>query len=55
VFLYPCHEAAFDPLQGGKNTSGVVSRTLPILPIKVVNGKLVAADVFVGYVGGNRG
>ncbi len=27
------------------------SRTLPILRIKVDGGKLVVADIFVGYVG----
>lgn len=54
-FLCPCHDALFDPMDGGKNTGGAVSRTLPILPIKVVDGKLVVADVFVGYVGVKRG
>ncbi len=54
-FIYPCRDVTFDPLQGGKWTGGAVSRTLPILPIKVVNGKLVVSDVFVGYVGVKRG
>ncbi len=53
-FFCPCHDATFDPMQGGKNTGGAASRTLPILPLKVVDGKLVAADVFVGYVGVKR-
>jgi Rieske Fe-S protein len=54
-FLCPCHDATFDPMQGGKWTGGAVSRTLPILPIKVADGKLVVADVVVGYVGVKRG
>ncbi len=54
-FLCPCHDALFDPLKGGVNTGAAASRTLPILPIKVDGGKLVVADVFVGYVGVKRG
>ncbi len=55
VFVCPCHEAFFDPMQGGKNTGGAVARTLPSLPVKAVDGKLVVADKFVGYVGVKRG
>jgi rieske iron-sulfur protein len=51
----PCHEATFDLLQVGKNTGGAVARPLPFLPLKVVDGKLVVADKFVGYVGPKRG
>lgn len=47
-FLFPCYDALFDSLKGGINTGGAVSRTLPILPIKVDGGKLVFADIFVG-------
>ncbi len=47
-----CHDATFDPLQGGKWTGGGISRTLPVLPIKLVDGKLV---VFVGYADFKRG
>jgi hypothetical protein len=54
VHLCPRLEAAFDPLPGNRNTSGVVSRTLLIVPIKVVNGELVAAGVFVGYAGDKK-
>jgi hypothetical protein len=42
-------------MQGGKNTGGATSRTLPILPIKVTDGKIVVADKFLGYVGVKRG
>jgi hypothetical protein len=34
-----------------KNTGGATSRTLPYIPVKAVDGKLVVADVSSGYVG----
>ena len=55
LFRCPCHEAAFDPMQGGKWISGAQTRGIPILPLKVVDGKLVAADVFSGAVGPKKG
>ena len=55
VFVCPCHEAFFAPMEGGKNTGGATSRTLPYLPIKAVDGKVVVADKFIGYVGPKRG
>ena len=54
-FQCPCHDATFDPVKGGENTGGATCRTLPILPIKSVDGKLVVADKFIGYVGVKRG
>jgi Rieske Fe-S protein len=55
VFECPCHDAMFDPLQGGKLTGGATCRTLPILPLMVADGKLVVADKFIGYPGVKRG
>jgi rieske iron-sulfur protein len=56
LFRCPCHEAMFDPMQAGKSTGeGPVAKALPILPLKVVEGKLVAADVFSGAVGPKKG
>jgi rieske iron-sulfur protein len=53
-FMCPCHDATFDPLKGGANTGGATARTLPILPIKVADGKIVVAGKFSGYVGVKR-
>jgi len=53
-FMCPCHDATFDPLHAGANTGGATSRPLPILPIRVADGKLVVADKFIGYVGVKR-
>lgn len=54
-FICPCHDAIFDPLQGGKNTGGATSRTLPHFPVKSDGGKLVVSDVPSSYVGVKRG
>jgi rieske iron-sulfur protein len=54
-FLCPCHDALFDPLKVGANTGGATSRTLPHIPLKAVDGKLVVADKPSGYVGVKRG
>jgi rieske iron-sulfur protein len=54
-FICPCHDAIFDPLQGGKNTGGAVSRTRPHFPIKSDGGKLVVTDAPSSYVGVKRG
>jgi rieske iron-sulfur protein len=51
----PCHDATFNFLEDGKNTAGATSRSLPHLPLKLVDGKLVVADQFSGYVGPKRG
>ena len=51
LFVCPCHEAKFDPMQEGKVISGPGPRPLPILPLKIEDGKLVVADVFTGPVG----
>jgi hypothetical protein len=34
---------------------GAIRRMLPTLPIQVVDGKLLVADMFIGSVGGKRG
>jgi rieske iron-sulfur protein len=54
-FLCPCHDALFDPLKEGANTGGNTSRTLPHIPVKAVDGKLVVSDKPSGYVGMKRG
>jgi len=54
-FRCPCHEATFDPMQAGMWTGGPHTKALPILPLKVEDGKLVVADVFSGPVGPKKG
>ena len=53
--ICPCHDAIFDPFQGGKNTGGATSRTLPHFPIKSDGGKITVTGVPSGYVGVKRG
>ena len=53
--ICPCHDAIFDPLQGGKNTGGATSRTLPHFPIKSDGGKITVSDVPSSFVGVKRG
>jgi rieske iron-sulfur protein len=51
LLVCPCHEASFDVLQKGKVVSGPAPRSLPILPLKFENNKLMVADDFSGWVG----
>jgi rieske iron-sulfur protein len=51
LFQCPCHDAMFDPMQGGKVVTGPGPRPLPILPLKVQETKLVVAGDFSGRVG----
>lgn len=41
-----CHASMFDPLQAGAVSSGPAARSLPTLPLKTVDGKLVVAGPF---------
>jgi rieske iron-sulfur protein len=54
-FLCPCHDATFDPMQGGKNTGGATARELPQVPVAAKDGKLIVANRIVGWVGVKRG
>ena len=47
----PCHESEFDPARSAKVTSGPAPRRLAALPLKIVNGTLLAAGSFIGRVG----
>jgi Rieske Fe-S protein len=46
-----CHNSEFDPRSEAEVISGPAPRRLPALPIKIVNGALVAAGAFIGKVG----
>jgi len=50
-----CYDAQFNPVNTGKNTSGAILRTPPILPINSVDGKLVDAGIFIGDSDVKRG
>jgi len=54
-FLCLSHDTLLDSLTVGVNTGGATSRTLPYIPLTAVDGKLVVADKFSGYVGVKRG
>jgi rieske iron-sulfur protein len=53
-FVCPCHQSAFDPLQGGRNSGGVKTRDLPQVPLKVRDGKLVVSYFILSWVGPKR-
>jgi len=55
LFKCPCHDATFDPVKEGQNTSGPRSRAIPYIPIKAVDGKLVVTGKPTGYIGVKRG
>jgi Rieske Fe-S protein len=47
----PCHFTKFDPKDGGKVIDGPAPRSLPALPLKAVEGRLVVARPFLTRVG----
>jgi rieske iron-sulfur protein len=50
-FRCPCHESEFDPRDAGRVVGGPAPRRLPRLPVKVVDGALVAAGSFLSRPG----
>jgi rieske iron-sulfur protein len=50
-FRCPCHESEFDPRDGGRVVGGPAPRRLPGLPVKVVDGVIVAGGGFTGRPG----
>ena len=51
VFKCPCHETEFDAADGARVVSGPAPRRLPALPLKVVDGYVVAAATFTSRAG----
>jgi rieske iron-sulfur protein len=47
----PCHDSEFDPKEGARVVTGPAPRRLPTLPLKIVDGVLMAAGGFAGRVG----
>ena len=47
----PSHDSEFVARDGARVTSGPAPRRLATLPLKIVDGVVIAADVFVGRVG----
>ena len=50
----PCHESQFDPRDAGRVKAGPAPRRLPALPLRIVEGELVAGGGFSGRVGGSE-
>jgi rieske iron-sulfur protein len=50
-FKCPCHETEFDAADSARVMSGPAPRRLPALPLKIVDGYVVAAGAFVGRAG----
>jgi Rieske Fe-S protein len=50
-FKCPCHESEFDPGDGARVVGGPAPLPLAALPLKLVDGALVVAEVFQGRVG----
>ncbi|PWT80844.1 MAG: hypothetical protein C5B57_11585, partial [Blastocatellia bacterium] len=51
VLYCPCHFSKFDPKDGARVVDGPAPRTLPALPLKVIDGNLVVAGAFTARVG----
>jgi Rieske Fe-S protein len=47
----PCHESEFDVTDGARVMNGPAPRRLPALPLKIVEGYVVAAAAFTGRAG----
>ena len=50
-FRCPCHESEFDPKDRGRVVGGPAPRRLPRLPVKAVDGVIVAGGSFTGRPG----
>jgi len=55
VLYCECHESKFDPKDNARVTDGPAPRSLPALPLKVVDGRLVVAGPFTSRVGFENG
>ncbi len=51
TFLCPCHDSEFDPADGARVETGPAPRRLAALPLRIVDGTLMAAGGFIGRVG----
>lgn len=51
VLFCECHESKFDPRDAARVVDGPAPRSLPALPLKLVDGALVVARPFTGRVG----
>jgi rieske iron-sulfur protein len=47
----PCHDSEFDPKEDARVVDGPATRMLPALPLRVMEGKLMAAGPFTARVG----
>ncbi len=50
-FKCPCHETEFDAADSARVVNGPAPRRLPALPLKIVEGYVVAAGAFIGRAG----
>jgi Rieske Fe-S protein len=55
VLFCECHQSKFDPKDNARVTDGPAPRSLPALPLKVVEGRLVVAGPFTSRVGFENG
>src|SRR4029453_6194632 len=55
VLYCECHESKFDPRDAARVADGPAPRSLPALPLKVVDGRLVVAGPFTSRVGFENG
>jgi rieske iron-sulfur protein len=54
VLHCPCHQSEYDPLHDAKVVGGPAPRGLAALPLKIADGKLTVAGLFIGRVGMNQ-
>ena len=50
-FKCPCHETEFDATDSARVINGPAPRRLPALPLKIVDGYVVAAGIFTARAG----
>jgi len=55
VLYCECHESKFNPKDNARVTDGPAPRSLPALPLTVVDGQLIVAGPFTSRVGSETG
>jgi rieske iron-sulfur protein len=55
TYMCPCHQSVFSPKESGKVVSGPAPRSLPAIPVSVIDNEIVISGGFNSWVGFGKG